>query len=285
MPSDHAWLSSLGEPMHRHRTVISALLAFCESNPAVSSLSVGCSIGRGAGDELSDIDAAIGVSTPPGRAGARPIHEVEEQLVDALPNQGNLVDALRSGSEDADFTIRKVFAQFDDRLQLDLAIIAEVDVRRGVAAPDFVPLYWQGQSPDVTRGPSAYEVPAEQVREWAFVGWRALLDADKYLRRGSVWEAHQRLHQAREQTWMLWAAARGASYPWHGLSQVLDDSPDQLPAGISATVAGLDAIELRRAVRAAVGVLSRCCSEVEQTHHTHMPTGMAHYTRRTLCPD
>jgi hypothetical protein len=76
---------------------------------------------------------------------------------------------------------------------------------------------------------SAYAVSGEQLREWAFHGWIELLDIDKYLRRGSLWEAHERLHQARHHIWMLWAAVTGALYPWHGLSQVLDDDPGGAP--------------------------------------------------------
>ncbi len=283
MPSDYAWLSALGPVMSRHRAAIAELLAFCETSTAVSSLSVGCSIGRSAGDELSDIDAAIGVTAPRGAAGIGQIHEVEEQLIDALPDLGNLVDVLRSGSDNTDFAIRKVFVQFSDRVQLDLAIIAEVEVRRGDGAPDFVPLYWQEAAHATTRGPSAYEVPADRLRQWAFLGWRALLDADKYLQRGSMWEAHQRLHEAREQIWMLWAAARGTSYPWHGLSQVLDDSPNQLPPGIEATVAGLNALDLRCAVSAAADVMSHCSAQAAASHNTHMPNGIAQYARRILC--
>ena len=75
--------------------------------------------------------------------------------------------------------------------------------------------------------PAAYAVTGEQVREWAFLGWCALIDADKYLRRGSLWEAHSRLHEARHRIWALWAAAQGAMYPWHGLSQVLDHDPGE----------------------------------------------------------
>lgn len=49
------------------------------------------------------------------------------------------------------------------------------------------------------------------------LGWCALIDTDKYLRRDSLWEVHSRLHQARHHIWALWAAAHGALHPWHGL--------------------------------------------------------------------
>jgi hypothetical protein len=100
-----------------------------------------------------------------------------------------------------------------------------------------------------------YAVTGDQVREWAFLGWCALIDTDKHLRRDSLWEAHSRLHQARHHIWALWAAAHGALYPIHGLSQVLDHDPGNLPPGIESTVAGLDAADLRRA-RASTGILA-----------------------------
>lgn len=170
-----------------------------------------------------------------------------------------MVDVLRDGSTSHEFVIRRVFAQYADRAQLDLAVIAETEVRRGAAAPDFVTVYRSDTAPRRAEAqPSAYEVSAEQVHDWAFRGWRALLDADKYLQRGSLWEAHSRLHEARDFIWQVWAAAQGTPYPQHGLSQVLDDSPDDFPPGIEDTVAGLDAAELRHSLMAASTVLTRC---------------------------
>jgi hypothetical protein len=46
------------------------LAGLCESWPLAMSLLVGCSLGRGAADALSDIDAALGVDAPRGEAGA-----------------------------------------------------------------------------------------------------------------------------------------------------------------------------------------------------------------------
>lgn len=255
MPSGRAWLASLGPELTRQREAVGALLDFCENSSLVASLSVGCSLGRGAADVLSDVDAAIGVRVPSGSSGAEDVGKVEEEVVALLPRIGNLVDALRQGTGTAE---RPLFAQFADRLQLDLAVVPEQDIRRGAAAPDFVVLHAAGPCPARTHTRSAYDVGAAQVREWSFQGWVALLDADKYLRRGSVWEAHNRLHEARDRMWALWAAALGAAYPWHGLSQVLDDAPGDLPPGIESTVASLDPADLRSALVAAADVLERC---------------------------
>ena len=186
-------------------------------------------------------------------------------VVAALPELGALVDVLRHRSGPADQWVRRIFAQFADSTQLDLAVVAEAQIearRRGGGVQDFILLYQApappgSQEPDARmpavgsalRGEpqAAYAVTGEQIREWAFLGWCALIDTDKYLRRDSLWEAHSRLHEARHHIWALWAAAHGALYPWHGLSQVLDHDPGNLPPGIESTVAGLDAADLRRA--------------------------------------
>jgi hypothetical protein len=240
--------------------------------------------------------------------------------VAALPGLGALVDVLRHRPGAADRWIRRIFAQFADGTQLDLAVVAqaEVELRRcNGGAPDFIPLYQvsapsdsrppdaqapgiggkpggnrpggnrpgdspPGDSPPGDEPPAAYAVTSDQVREWAFLGWCALIDADKYLRRGSVWEAHNQLHAARHHIWALWAAAHGALYPWHGLSQVLDQDPANLPPGIESTVADLDAAGLRRAARASTEVLAAVSASAARRHPADLPAAMAAYVTRTL---
>lgn len=53
------------------------------------------------------------------------------------------------------------------------------------------------------------------------------------------------MEEARTQVWRLWAARRVVPYPAFGLTSVLDGQIP-LPAGIDATVAGLDPVDLRR---------------------------------------
>lgn len=208
-------------------------------------------------------------------------------VVAVLPGLGALVDVLRHRAGPAGRLIRRVFAQFGDGTQLDLAVMAEAEVRRGAAAPDFVPLYLAAGPPDAgipasgshagdEPGP-AYAVTGGQVREWAFFGWCALIDADKYLRRGSLWEAHSRLHEARHHIWVLWAAAAGALYPWHGLSQVLDHDPGSLSPGIESTLAGLDPADLRRAARASAALLTKASASAAARWPADLPSAMAGY--------
>lgn len=282
MADGRNWISALPPRLEGQRRALARLLEFCETAPAVTSLSVGCSLGRGAADELSDVDAAIGVAAARGAAGANRVRDVEESLVGHLGGDQQLIDVLREESSTGDFFIRRVFAQLSNGVQLDLAVIAEAEVRRGEAAPDFVSLYCADGSGEEVTMPSAYDVAAEQVRTWAFQGWRALLDADKYVRRNSPWEAHQRLEEARQHIWALWATALGTSYPWHGLSQVLDHDPFALPGGIEATVAGLDLAELRSAMVASAAVLDEVSSAAARRCPTNLPTSLAAFTRAVL---
>lgn len=298
----YAWLADLPGDLSAQRRVMSALLGWCAATPLVTSLSVGCSLGRGAADALSDIDAALGLGCEPGPGGAGQVLAIEDALVAALPRFGAVVDVLRHRTGPPDRFIRRVFAQFGDGTQLDLAIMAEAEVRRGAAAPDFVSLYRAAEPPGLRRPPSrpaspgpspgpglagdghprADAVTADQIREWAFSGWCALADTAKYLRRGSLWEAHDKLHAARHQIWALWAAAEGALYPWHGLSQVLDHDPARLPPGIGATIAILDPADLRRAARASAAVLSAVSEAAARRQPASLPDAMARYVTGLL---
>jgi hypothetical protein len=292
-----AWLASLPGAVAAQQRVMAGLVDRCEAWPSVRSLLVGCSFGRGAADALSDIDAALGVDTERGQAGADLVATVEAMVVAALPDLGPLIDVLRHRTGTADRWARRIFAQFADGTQLDLAVVAQADIeirRRSGGAPDFIPLYQATTPPGsgarpLASGaqpggepPAAYAVAGDQVREWAFLGWCALIDADKYLRRGSLWEAHNRLHQARHHIWALWAAAHGALYPWHGLSQVLDHDPDNLPPGVEATVASLDTADLYRAAYASTGVLATVSAAAAQQHPADLPAAMAAYVTRVL---
>jgi hypothetical protein len=295
-----AWLAALPDELAAQRRVMARLADRCETWPLAMSLLVGCSLGRGAADALSDIDAALGVDAPRGEAGAARIGTAEAMVAAALPEMGALVDVLRRRTGPDSQHVRSIFAQFADGTQLDLAVVAEAEIetrRRAGGAPDFIPLYQapalpgSGKSDDRapvdssasgSEPPAAYAVTGEQVREWAFHGWCALIDADKYLRRGSLWEAHSRLHQARHYVWALWAAAHGALYPWHGLSQVLDHDPGNLPPDIESTVAGLDAPGLRRAARASAKVLTTASEAAARRHPADLPASMAAYVTRVL---
>ena len=140
-----AWLAAMPAELAAQRRVIAALVDRCEDWPLATSLLVGCSLGRGAGDALSDIDAALGVDAERSETGAGPVKAVAAMVVAALPDLGALVDVLAPAA--AEPWIRRIFAQFADGTQLDLAVVAQEDIRlrrRDGGAPDFIPVYEAG---------------------------------------------------------------------------------------------------------------------------------------------
>ena len=136
-----AWLAALPGELAAQRRVMAGLVDRCEAWPLASSLLVGCSLGRGAADALSDIDAALGVDAERGQPGAEQVGTAEAMVVAALPELGPVIDVLRHRIGSADQWVRRIFAQFADGTQLDLAVTAQADIelrRRDGGAPDFV---------------------------------------------------------------------------------------------------------------------------------------------------
>jgi hypothetical protein len=262
------WLAALPPQLHAQRRIMERLLELCLAQPTARVFLVGCSIGRGAADELSDVDCFVG-STPDG------VDELIAAVRDALPEMGELVDALEHPYRDG---LTRIVAQFSGCVQVDL-VVAPAHVGR---APDEVILFDPEGRMTSDRVVSADVVTAEKVREWTFLGWEALADMAKYLHRGSLWEALARLDQVRDRIWALWGAAHRVRYPVFGLSQVLDADPGDLPDGIEATVAGLDAAALRAAALASGRILEQVSALAAQVHGGTLPHALARHVTGLL---
>jgi hypothetical protein len=276
-----AWLAGLPYELAAQRRVMAGLLDFCQATPQATAFLVGCSLGRGAADALSDVDAGLGVAVTSGTEVAE-VEATEALVAAALPGISPVIDMLRHRYGPADRVLRRIFAQFADGTQLDLVVMPDTELHSRGGRPDFVMLYENGRVPDTGTPDAAYRVTGEQVREWTFLGWCALIDMDKYLRRGSLWEAHHRLNDARHQIWALWAAATGGMYPWHGLTQALDNDPGHLPPGIKTTVAGLDAAQLREAAIASGEILAGVSEMAARQWSADLPLAMADYVAGVL---
>jgi hypothetical protein len=74
-------------------------------------------------------------------------------------------------------------------------------------------------------------------------------------------------------------------YPWHGLSQVLDHDPSNLPPDIESTVAGLDLADLLRAARASAAILTAVSESAAERYQADLPAEMAGYVTRELSRD
>jgi len=281
------WPEELPAGLAAQRDLLCGLLAFSQADPDVKWLVVGCSLARGAGDWLSDIDAAVGV--------------VDEQLPAAFPRVrsavdglGELVESFHHQLPGLALTHERVFAQYADRSQLDL-VVYPATVFAG-SIPNVVVLY---DPEDLLAVPAAgapaavapdagapdagalVAVPTEQVREWAFLGWCALADLGKYVRRGSGWEALERLHEARAQLWQLWAAVRGVPQPQYGLTSVLDYAA-VLPDGIEETVSGLDVGSLLAAGLRVAELLGEVGGQLGDEQRAVLPSAMGSFVLSDL---
>jgi len=189
------WIDDLPPELAGQRALLRGLLALCDADDRISWLVIGCSLARGAGDRLSDLDMAMGIRDEDFEAARPGIRRAVDGLGELVESYYHQLPGLTQAHE-------RIFAQFADRSQVDLVLFpASVP---GGSVPNVVALY----DPDdrlVIAG-ERKPVTSGQIREWAFGGWCALADLGKYLRRGSTWEALARLNEARAQLWQLWAA-------------------------------------------------------------------------------
>jgi hypothetical protein len=250
----------------RQRDILVAMLNVIEPDPALRWLELGCSLGRDAGDELSDIDCAVGVAEDRWP-------DVLELAARLAAAGGPVADTMRQIHPGPDFaTCWHVFTLYTDGAQLSLVLMPST-WRVGLP-PGSVAVYdVDGRLARPWR-PAAADADAATLREWAALGWIALGDLAKYLDRGSLWEAYQRLDEARGQAFKLWAAGsrcvaepRGAcdgkiDFPGYGLTSILDTPGASMPPGVESTVAALDAADLRRAAVACAELLTDAIARV-----------------------
>lgn len=210
-----------------------------ERDPGIRVLVVGCSIGRGAADELSDVDAMYAVLDTAWSDAVRDSAALVRRVGDVIDMHQQIIDHPNRELP----AYQHTFAQYASGVQLDLVV--SIARERLAPRPDWVVLY----DPDerVVGEAKASAATETQVRQWMHVALVHLSSCAKYLTRGSLWEANAQLDAARSELWRLWAVAERIADPQYGLTAVLDAPDAPMPDNIEATVAGLD----RRALRSA----------------------------------
>ena len=260
--------------LRAHATLLRRLIARVEREPAIRFIELSCSLARGVGDELSDLDLGFGIA--------------DDHWPDALPavagmldGVGELVDFLEHRmTEWGDVPHRRFFAQYRDSLQVDLVVLP-VSLRPGMPVGN-VALYDPDRRLAKTLTSNLERATAEEVREWAFLAWIALANVDKYLRRGSAWEALEQIHEARTHVWRLWAVASGVRFPAFGLTSALDHAPPATPARLELTVATLQLQSLRRAALVLASLLGQIAVAAAAAAGAAVPTAMASFISARL---
>lgn len=263
---DGTWIEQLPDEMAGQRALLRSLLSLCDAEESIRWLVLGCSVARGAGDYLSDLDLAMGIRDDDFAAAIPEVRLAVEGL-------GELVDSYQHQLPSVTAAHLRIFVQYADRCQLDLVVFpasAGAEPFAGIAA-----LY----DPDAVIVTRAHREPPTpvQVREWAFHGWCALADVGKYLRRGSAWEAFIQLNNARDQLWRLKAVAGGVPDPQFGVISILDFAPATIAPDLAATVADLDPARLVSAARQLANLLDQTGQQLPAEHRAALPEAMARY--------
>jgi hypothetical protein len=266
-----AWIDRLPAELAGQKAIMRQLLAVCESDERIRWLAIGCSLGRGNADRLSDLDMALGVRDDA-------FDDAIGDVRTAADGLAELVDSYHHRLPEVPGPHERIFVQYADRCQLDLVVFpASTDVGR---APSIVVLYDPDHVITVT-GKRPAPTP-EQAREWSFRAWCVLADLGKYLRRGSVWEALERLHEARENFWRLWALARNVPDPQYGIVSILDFAPATIPPEVAAAVAKLDYGSVLAAAQTLAQLLGDIGQSLPAEFRDALPDAMADFVTADL---
>ncbi|RRR99684.1 hypothetical protein [Glycomyces terrestris] len=205
---------------------------------------LGGSLGRGAGDELSDVDAGIGVT----------------DLAEDDPRIGEALTAI-SGFAPVAATLRQrlgdlvhLVCVYRDGRQLSL-VVFDAAARAGLPPQSTATVDKTGRLA-APLDPARWTPDAATRREWAFLAWIALGDAARHAYRAHPWRALRSLTEARDHLWQLHAAALGLPYPAFG-AVTAENAEAEPPQGIEAThPATLTPPDLHRALNALAELLA-----------------------------
>jgi hypothetical protein len=229
--------------------LVDRLRRWAEDQPWIDWVELGGSLGRGAGDAWSDLDAGLGVvGDDLDQRAAEAIRAVSE----FAPVAGTLIQPWQTGAH--------CIVAYQDGRQLSL-VVAPADFRSGRPPESIVLLDRSGRLAEAL--PAERWTPdADTQREWVFLAWIAIGDAARHAVRDHRWRALRSLTEGRDLVWQLWAADAGVAFPGFGAVSV-ENAGLPAPPGLDAThPAGLEPEQLLDAAEA----LGRVLTELRDDH-------------------
>ncbi|GAA0955748.1 hypothetical protein [Virgisporangium aurantiacum] len=244
----HDFIGGLPPSLAVQKRLLAGLLTAVEADDRWEWLELGCSVAAGRGDELSDLDMGLGY-----------LDEAVVSTVDGILRAlGDVVDV----SAQPYGGLPRWWVQYADGGQIDLVAMPAAD-RRGLP-PGSVALLDRAGRLSVPVRPSMLSASPDDPRNWLLDGWEALSNVAKYLRRGSLLEALDQVHRARERVFQLWAAGSGVPYPAFGLTSLLDEPGPSLPPGIHATYAVPEYESVKAAALATATLLAQAAHHAQR---------------------
>ncbi|MDR7380629.1 hypothetical protein [Promicromonospora iranensis] len=193
----------------------------CET-PWVEWLELAGSLGRGAGDELSDIDAGVGLLD-----GGDP-DAVERAVTGFAPTAAVLRQPFGPDTT-------HLVSIYQDGRQLSL-VVMPCTTRTGLA-PEATALVDKSGRLATALDRATWDPDAARRREWAFLACIAAGDALKHARRGAYWRALRSLTEARDLYLQLIAAREQVVFPQFGAVS-LENAGRPVPDELAATLVG-----------------------------------------------
>ena len=270
-------LASLRSRLPRHAALLDSMSDVVNSDGRWRFLEVGCSLGAGGGDELSDIDAGLGYD-------GIDVHDLHDAARQFALQIGAPVDFVVHRMDGRPDDVCRVAAEYDDGLQLDLVVMPAAR-RSGLPDRSFA-VVDKDDRLRVAITPLARLPPSIEVaREWVVLGWWAIATADKYVRRNSLFEAVHAIDEARTHALRLWAAGHDVPYPAFGLTSLLDFPPYELPPELVATYAVPDVMDaVAAANQATAELLAAASASAAASLGTDIGSPLASSIRRRLAP-
>lgn len=244
-----SWIDGLPAELTVQARLLRGLLEAADADPRWDGLEVGCSLAAGRADAYSDLDVGLWHVD-----GSRP---GDDEITAMLARLGPVVEVsahLWDGTP-------RWWVQYADGGQIDLMVLPIAD--RPGRAPGAVALLDRSGRLAVEFLPRSLHAEPEQPRQWLLDGWEALANVSKYLRRGSLLEAIDQLHRARQRVFQLWAAGENVDYPVFGLTSLLDAVGTSLPPGVEGTYPLAERGSVLAAARALAGLLQVAGRHVE----------------------